>query len=67
MAKAIFTTKINPVIKIGRKSAIAFQEPISNQVRSAVGDYIIYYEPRRASADDSKIAEGGWLILRRRA
>ena len=59
MAKAIFTTKINPSYDDRPEERYHFPRTYLNQVRSAVGDYIIYYEPRRASADNS--SRGGRL------
>lgn len=53
MAKAIFTTKISPTYDDRPEERYHFPRTYLNQVRSAVGDHIIYYEPRRSNADDS--------------
>jgi len=51
MAKAIFTTKIIPAYKDRPEERYHFPRTYLNQVRSSVGDHIIYYEPRRSSAE----------------
>lgn len=53
MAKAIFTTKVSPTYDDLPEDRYHFPSTYLNQVRSAVGDHIIYYEPRRTTAKDS--------------
>jgi putative restriction endonuclease len=53
MAKAILTTKVSPSYDDRPEEFYHFPRTYLNQVRSAVGDHIIYYEPRRSSAEDS--------------
>jgi putative restriction endonuclease len=53
MAKAIFTTKITPSYDDLPESRYHFPSTYLNQVRAAVGDHIIYYEPRRSTSADS--------------
>jgi putative restriction endonuclease len=53
MAKAIFTTKISPTYDDRPEEQYHFPNTYLNQARSSIGDHIIYYEPRRSSADDS--------------
>ena len=53
MAKAIFTTKINPTYDDRPEERYHFPRTYLNQVRSTIGDHIIYYEPRRSSGEDS--------------
>lgn len=51
MAKAIFTTKLSPSYDDIRELQYHFPKTYLRQVEAAVGDEIIYYEPRRGSAD----------------
>ena len=51
MAKAILTTKISPAYDDRPEQRYHFPATYLNQVRAAIGDHIIYYEPRRSSAD----------------
>ncbi|AUC94012.1 restriction endonuclease [Bradyrhizobium sp. SK17] len=51
MAKAVFTTKVVPGYKDLPESRYHFPRTYLNQVRQAVGDHIVYYEPRRSSID----------------
>jgi putative restriction endonuclease len=53
MTKAIFTTKIVPSYDDRPEEHYHFPATYLNQVRAAVGDYIIYYEPRRSSIEDA--------------
>jgi putative restriction endonuclease len=53
MTKAIFTTKVTPSYDDRLEEYYHFPATYLNQVRAAVGDHIIYYEPRRSSSDDS--------------
>lgn len=51
MAKAIFTTKVTPSYDDLPEQRYHFPRTYLAQVGRAVGDWIIYYEPRRTSAD----------------
>ena len=53
MTKAILTTKASPSYDDLPEARYHFPSTYLNQVRAAVGDHIIYYEPRRPSTDDS--------------
>ncbi|MDQ2694945.1 MAG: HNH endonuclease [Pseudomonadota bacterium] len=53
MAKAIFTTKVNPAYDDLPEIRYHFPRTYLNQVKAAVGDWIIYYEPRRHDKHDS--------------
>ncbi len=53
MTKAIFTTKVSPSYDDRPEEYYHFPATYLNQVRDAVHDHIIYYEPRRSSAQDS--------------
>jgi putative restriction endonuclease len=53
MAKAIFTTKMSPSYDDRPEEYYHFPRTYLNAAQRAVGDHIIYYEPRRVSADDS--------------
>ena len=53
MAKAVFTTKVSPVYDDLPEVRYHFPRTYLNQVKEAVGDWIIYYEPRRSSGDPS--------------
>jgi putative restriction endonuclease len=53
MAKAIFTTKVTPTYDDRPEEKYHFPSTYLNQARSAIGDHIIYYEPRRSSGEDS--------------
>jgi putative restriction endonuclease len=59
MAKAIFTTKIDPTYDDLPEQRYHFPRSYLRQVEAARGDWIIYYEPRRASGDLS--SRGGRL------
>jgi putative restriction endonuclease len=50
MAKAVFTTKVTPSYNDLPEVRYHFPRTYLNQVRQAVGDHIVYYEPRRSSA-----------------
>ena len=56
MGKAIFTTKVMPGYKDLPEARYHFPRTYLNQVRQAVGDHIVYYEPRRSSVD---LSSGG--------
>ena len=51
MAKAIFTTKVSPTYDDLPFRRYHFPRTYLRQAEQAVGDWIIYYEPRRPSAD----------------
>lgn len=51
MANAVFTTKVNPVYDDLPEIRYHFPKTYLNQASQAVGDWIVYYEPRRENAD----------------
>ena len=51
MTKAIFTTKVTPSYKDLPEERYHFPRTYLNYVQQAIGDYIVYYEPRRSSAE----------------
>jgi putative restriction endonuclease len=51
MTKAVFTTKVTPSYKDLPEERYHFPNTYLNYVQQAVGDYIVYYEPRRSSVD----------------
>ena len=51
MAKAIFTTKVDPTYDDLPEDRYHFPCTYLRQVEAALGDWIIYYEPRRSSGD----------------
>jgi putative restriction endonuclease len=51
MTKAVFTTKVTPSYKDLPEDRYHFPRTYLNYVRQTVGDYIVYYEPRRSSAE----------------
>ncbi len=51
MAKAIFTSKVDPSYDDLPEQRYHFPHTYLRQVELAVGDWIIYYEPRRSSSD----------------
>ena len=51
MSKAIFTTKVDPTYDDLPEFQYHFPRTYLGQASAAVGDWIIYYEPRRASGD----------------
>src|SRR6266850_6758085 len=51
MTKAVFTTKVSPSYKDLPEERYHFPRTNLNYVRQTVGDYIVYYEPRRSSAE----------------
>jgi putative restriction endonuclease len=55
MTKAVFTTKITPSYNDLPEVRYHFPRTYLNRARQAVGDYIVYYEPRRSSADLSSL------------
>lgn len=53
MAKAVFTTKVEPAYDDLPEVRYHFPLTYLRQAETAVGDWIVYYEPRRRSADPS--------------
>jgi putative restriction endonuclease len=51
MANAVFTTKINPVYDDLPEVRYHFPRAYYNQALETVGDWILYYEPRREGAN----------------
>jgi putative restriction endonuclease len=51
MAKAVFTTKVNPTYDDDPMFRYHFPRTYLNQAQRAVGDWIVYYEPRRSSGE----------------
>lgn len=56
MTKAVFTTKVTPSYKDLPERLYHFPRTYLNYVQQTVGDYIVYYEPRRSSAE---LSSGG--------
>jgi putative restriction endonuclease len=50
MANAIFTTKVNPSYNDLPEIRYHFPQTYLNQARETLGDWIVYYEPRREDA-----------------
>ena len=53
MPKAVFTTKVNPTYDDLPEVRYHFPRTYLGQARAAVGEWIVYYEPRRSSGDAS--------------
>jgi putative restriction endonuclease len=51
VTKAVFTSKIDPSYDDLPEERYHFPRTYLRQVEAAVGDWIVYYEPRRASSD----------------
>ena len=51
MAKGVFTTKVNPTYDDLPEVRYHFPRTYLAQARAAVGDWIVYYEPRRSSGE----------------
>jgi putative restriction endonuclease len=51
MTKAVFTTKVTPAYKDLPERQYHFPRTYLNQAKQAIGDFVVYYQPRRASAD----------------
>ena len=51
MTKAVFTTKVDPTYDDLPEERYHFPRTYLRQAQAAVGDWIVYYEPRRGSAD----------------
>lgn len=53
MSKVVFTTKNSSSYDDRPEEYYHFPSTYLNQVRKAIGDYVVYYEPRRLSTADS--------------
>lgn len=53
LVKAVFTTKVEPTYDDLPEFRYHFPRTYLRQVEAAVGDWIVYYEPRRAGSDPS--------------
>jgi putative restriction endonuclease len=51
MTKAVFTTKVTPSYKDLPEIHYHFPHRYLDRARQAVGDYIVYYEPRRSTSE----------------
>lgn len=51
MTKAVFTTKVEPSYDDLPEQRYHFPRTYLRQVEAAVGDWIVYYEPRRTTSD----------------
>jgi len=51
LAKGVFTTKVNPTYDDLPEVRYHFPKTYLNQAKDTVGDWIVYYEPRRQDAD----------------
>jgi len=51
MAKAVLTTKVDPSYDDLPEERYHFPRTYLNAVRQSLRDWIVYYEPRRVSAD----------------
>ncbi len=51
MAKAVFTTKVEPAYDDLPEVRYHFPRTYLRQAEATIGDWIVYYEPRRPSAD----------------
>lgn len=58
MPRAVLTTKVVPTYDDLPEERYHFPRAYLNQVRQAVGDFVVYYEPRRTSGKLS--SRGGW-------
>jgi putative restriction endonuclease len=50
--KGVFQTKLSPAYDDVPEHFYHFPRAYLNQVQRTVGDWIVYYEPRRSTADD---------------
>ncbi len=57
--KAVFQTKVSPAYDDVPEQFYHFPRTYLNQVKEAVGDWIVYYEPRRSTGDN--LSRGGRL------
>jgi putative restriction endonuclease len=54
MAKAVLTAKLSPAYDdIPERQYHFFGRDYKNQIDRSIGDFVIYYEPRRTTTDDS--------------
>jgi putative restriction endonuclease len=53
MSKAVLTTKSSPTYDDLPEERYHFPRAYLNQVQQAVGDFVVYYEPRRSSGEPS--------------
>jgi putative restriction endonuclease len=53
MTKAVFTTKVDPTYDDLPEERYHFPRTYLRQAEAAIGDWVVYYEPRRASGDVS--------------
>lgn len=53
MAKAVFTTKVNPTYDDLPEVRYHFPRTYLAQAQAAIGDWIVYYEPRRTTGEAS--------------
>lgn len=51
MTKAVFTSKVEPSYDDLPEERYHFPRAYLNQAEAAIGDWIVYYEPRRSSSD----------------
>jgi putative restriction endonuclease len=51
LAKGVFTTKVNPTYDDLPEVRYHFPKTYLNQARATIGDWIVYYEPRRQDAN----------------
>jgi putative restriction endonuclease len=51
VANAVLTTKVSPSYDDQPESYYHFPKSYLNQIEAAIGDWIVYYEPRRSSTD----------------
>ena len=65
MAKAVLTTKVHPSYDDLPEDRYHFPRTYLNAAREALGDWIVYYEPRRVSAPTCRAVEGVNPISRR--
>jgi putative restriction endonuclease len=57
MTKAVLTTKVDPTYDDRPEERYHFPRTYLRQVEAAVGDWIVYYEPRRTTGD--ALSKGG--------
>src|SRR5579871_240698 len=51
MAHAVLTTKVDPTYDDLPEQRYHFPRPYLRQIEAAKGDFVVYYEPRRATGD----------------
>src|SRR5260370_8217502 len=51
MTKAVLTTKVEPAYDDLPEERYHFPRTYLRQVEAAIGDWIVYYEPRRTNSD----------------